>query len=300
MLELSRLRMLVEAGHRGSIAAAAKELHLTPSAVSQQLKVLAQEVRIDLLERVPGGVRLTAAGALLVEYAERALGELEQAEQALAVFKGTVAGTLRVGCFPSAAGALLPSLLAGLARTYPDLTVTLHSLNSRDAVGALTAGEVDAAFVASYEDELPTDRDLRTTVLGYDRLQAIAAPDHPLFQGERVELADLRDEPWLMDANSSVLCGVVTRACRRAGFAPRIRTHCPDASVTLAMAQAGLGVAVLPRMVVSGHGVAALPTAPALGRSVGLVVRRSRLRLPAVQVLLEESVRLCSPVLEST
>ena len=298
MLELTRLRMLLEIHRRGSIAAAAKQLHLTPSAVSQQLKLLAKEVETDLLQRVPGGVRLTGAGILLAEHAERAMAELAAAEESLAVLKGSVGGELRVGCFPSAARALLPGVLAGLAMSYPDLTVTLRSLNSGDAVGALMAGEVDAAFVASYEHDLPDDSVAQTVRLGNDPLKAIGPRCHPLFQTATVALADLAEEPWLLDAESSMLHRVVNRACRQAGFVPRVRSRCPDSAITVAMAEAGLGVAILPRMAIMEAPVAALPIVPPMSRSVGLAVRRSRRRLPAMRALVDHAARLCPPLLE--
>src|SRR5882762_11716914 len=106
-LDAQRLRVLHEVNLRGSVTAAAAVLHVTPSAVSQQLAQLEREAGCDLLERSGRGVVLTQAGTALARHAEDVMRALEGASAGLAAARELVVGTVRVGSFPSAAGALV-------------------------------------------------------------------------------------------------------------------------------------------------------------------------------------------------
>ncbi|MGH2782108.1 MAG: LysR family transcriptional regulator, partial [Thermoleophilaceae bacterium] len=119
MLDLRRLRLLRELRDRGTIGAVAEALDYSPSAVSQQLRVLEGEAGLALLERSGRRVRLTDAGALLARHAERLLGFAEEAEAELAGVAGRVVGTVRVAAFQTAALSLLPPALAALERDHP-------------------------------------------------------------------------------------------------------------------------------------------------------------------------------------
>src|SRR5437899_5972797 len=106
-LEVSRLRLLREVALRGSIAGAAREVGLTPSAVSQQLAILEREAGIALLDRSPRGVLLTGAGHALVDRATAILQLLEEARSDLDRLTGELAGHVRIGTVASAAAALV-------------------------------------------------------------------------------------------------------------------------------------------------------------------------------------------------
>src|SRR6202020_2523557 len=108
MIDVRRLRLLLELSHRGTITAVAEALGYTPSAVSQQLAALEREAGVPLLERAGRRVALTAAGAVLARYAESVLAVLEEASAALAATRSSLTGPLRIGAFPSAARTILP------------------------------------------------------------------------------------------------------------------------------------------------------------------------------------------------
>ncbi|GFJ95541.1 LysR family transcriptional regulator [Phytohabitans rumicis] len=106
-LDVRRLRVLHEVALRGSVTAAAAALHVTPSAVSQQLVQLSREAGHELVERAGRGIVLTPAGQVLASHAREVLGAVEQAVAGLAALRDGVSGTVRVGAFASAAGALV-------------------------------------------------------------------------------------------------------------------------------------------------------------------------------------------------
>jgi len=122
-MDLGRLRTLRELSVRKTMAAVAEALHISPSAVSQQLALLEEEVGIVLIERRGRGVTLTLAGARLVERAERILIELESARADIAELKKIISGELRIAAFPSVAAALVAGTVHELHRLHPRLTV---------------------------------------------------------------------------------------------------------------------------------------------------------------------------------
>jgi len=121
MLDLRRLRVLVEVARQGSIAAAAESLSFVPSAVSQQIAALERELGVELTTRVGRGIALTHAGRLLVEHAEELLGRLARAEEAVRQLGGLGSGRLRLAAFTSAGATIVPGALATLARRHPGL-----------------------------------------------------------------------------------------------------------------------------------------------------------------------------------
>ena len=107
---------------------------------------------------------------------------------------------------------------------------------------------------------------------------------------EAVALADLRDEPWIMDTEASSIYQAVVRACQRAGFEPHVRSNCKDYSVIIALVEAGLGVAVLPGLALQDRPVRATIVAidPPLERRVMVAVKPERRRHPAVAAMVAE------------
>ena len=125
MLDVHRLRLLCELDRRGTLAAVARALSYSPSAVSQQLSQLEAETGVTLLEPAGRGVRLTAQARILVAHAEAVFERLEEAEAELRASLTEVRGTLRVASFQSVLLALVPEVLTDLAGRYPGLRVEI-------------------------------------------------------------------------------------------------------------------------------------------------------------------------------
>src|SRR5215210_8895615 len=133
-LDVRRMRVLREAAERGTIAAAARALAFTPSAVSQQLAALEREAGVALLDRHGGRVRLTEPGRRLVARTEAILAELEAATAELAAASADVSGDVHVAAFPSAERALLAPAAALLGRRHPDVRVRTTELEPEAAL----------------------------------------------------------------------------------------------------------------------------------------------------------------------
>src|SRR5690349_7063054 len=132
MLDLTRLRLLRELAHRGTMTAVAEAHGLTSSAVSQQLAILEHEARVPLLERIGRRVRLTEAGTRLVAHAETILAGVEAAALDLKTTVEKPQGVIDIGCFPSVAKArVLPAALR-LQKRHDELKIQIHELQPAD------------------------------------------------------------------------------------------------------------------------------------------------------------------------
>jgi len=246
MLDPRKLHLLRELAQRGTIAAVAEAVSFTPSAVSQQLSALEKEAGVPLLERTGRTVALTPAGHLLVEHAHTVLEQLARASAALAAVNGGPSGPLRVGVFPTAARVLVPPALAGLAAAHPGLTPMVAEIDPADVSAALRAGELDVALVHEYDFVPPvTDASLETEALFSEAM----------YLTDRPSIAAAAGDPWIT-GKPGTLCHTMTiRACQAAGFEPRVRHHIDDFGTVLALAAAGHGVALVPRLAAGSPGV---------------------------------------------
>ena len=288
MLGVWRLQLLREVGRRGTIRAAAEAMSITPSAVSQQLRILEAEAGVSLLEPDGRRIRLTEAGQMLVRHADTITAAIDAAEAELAAVKTEITGSLRIAAFPTAARAVLPGAIAQLGRDHPRLTVTLRDLETAESLAALRLDEVDLAVVDEYDDATRiVEPAIELVVLSDDPLY-VAVPGTPGPAAGPVALRTLADEAWIMDTETSNIRGAVERACARAGFEPKVRSVCRDYSVIIALVEAGLGVAILPGLALRDRRIRAriAPLQPAMSRRVLVAVKPGRRSHPAIAATL--------------
>jgi DNA-binding transcriptional LysR family regulator len=288
MLDVRRLRLLRELAHRGTIAAVAEALAYTPSAVSQQLSALEREAGTPLLERTGRRVTLTPAAHALVAHTEAVLERLERAEADLAAGRSGPAGTLRIGTFPSAARAVVPAALAGLAAAHPALEPRLHELDPAAVAAALRAGAVDVALVHDYDFvPVPAEPGVETVAL-FEEAMFLAAPSTlaPLA-GQSHPLGRWRAAPWIA-APATTRCGAMTvRACEAAGFTPEIRHVVDDFPSVLALVAIGGGVALVPELGLTDPGPDVTLTPLPMHRRTLAAHRRGAAGSPAISAFVD-------------
>ncbi len=176
MLNLDRLRALHAVSTHGSINAAADTLHVTTSAVSQQLAKLEDETGQRLLERHGRGVRLTDAGSLLVSRTHEVLSLLEKAETELESHDEAVAGQITIAAFATAARGLAPTAIRELRARYPQLSITFHEQEAFESVERLVRREVDLIIINDWHDAPLTLPGGITKALLFDDVADIALP----------------------------------------------------------------------------------------------------------------------------
>ncbi|MBF6428137.1 LysR family transcriptional regulator [Nocardia cyriacigeorgica] len=241
MLDVRKLRLLRELAHRQTIAAVAEAMNYTPSAVSQQLSGLEREAGVPLLERTGRRVTLTPAALTLVDHTETILATLERAAADLTRATEQLAGTLRIGAFPSAVPTILTPALITLTGQHPGLEVVVTELDPATAPAALRTEAVDVALVQEYDHvPVPPDPALDTDPLLAETIYLAALDDEPLPQH--------RDAPWIAGTPGTLCHAMTIRVCEAAGFTPRIRHHVDDFSAVLALVAAGRGVSLVPEL----------------------------------------------------
>jgi len=274
-MELQQLRYFIAVADSGKFTAAARDLHVAQPSISKQLRKLEDELGAALLERRRTGVVLTDAGAILLPWAKRMLADLDGARSEVAGLATLEGGRLSVGATPSLSTVLLPRVLAAFHAEHPGITLSVVEAGSRDLVDRLAAGDLDLALVI-----LPVPREelFETAPLIREELVLAVAKDHPLARRKTVKVADLRGVPLVMFREGYDLRSATITACEQAGFHPTFAVEGAEMDGVLRMAAAGVGVAVVPRMVVERGGplVPVRLAQPTLSRSVGVAFRRDR------------------------
>lgn len=180
MLNLERLRILHAISTYGSVSAAADVLHVTTSAVSQQMGKLERETGQTLLAKNGRGVRLTDAGRLLSGHAGRILSLVELAHSDLEAHRGAAVGELRMGAFPTAVRGLFPQALAATRRDHPKLRAMVHEMEPQDALARLVRGDIDLAVVLDwYNKPLSLPGGLAKEPLLDDIADVVVPEGHP-------------------------------------------------------------------------------------------------------------------------
>ncbi|TDC93975.1 LysR family transcriptional regulator [Nonomuraea deserti] len=247
MIDTRRLRTLRAVADHGTVTAAAAALHLTPSAVSQQLAALEHEVGHRLLTRDGRGVHLTAVGKIMLAHANEVLAQLERAEAEVAAYTTGEAGEATVACFATAISAVLSPTIAALRSTSPGLRVRVLDAEGDQSLAMLLDGEVDLAIAVEYRDAPDaSDRRLSRMPLYAEPFDLVLPRDHPLAGSATLE--SLASETWIGPYPGNPVHDVIAFACRQAGFTPDL-AHCSDDfRAVVALVGAGAGVALVPRL----------------------------------------------------
>lgn len=287
MLNLERMRALSAVEAYGSVSAAADVLHVSTSAVSQQLAKLEREVGQRLLEANGRGVRLTDAAHLLVGHGRRILSLVEEAEADLEAHRDQVVGHLRLASFATAARGFLPPVLADLRIRYPSLRVELSEmLDAYESIEPLRRGDLDLAIVNDWQNEpLELPDGLHSAYLLTDDVDLVLPAGHPLADREYVDLSVLDGQPWISWTKGSACTQWLRRTLRAAGIEPFIAHSAEEHPTQMALVAAGLGCTLTPR---TGRdpvpeGVHVVPMRPRLTRRFYVLWRADADRRPSIR-----------------
>ena len=292
MLDLHRLRMLLEFADRGTIGATAAALGYTPSAVSQQLAALEREAGATLLDRTARSAELTDAGRRLAIHAEIILAQVEAAEADLSAQAREPSGRVSVAAFPTAAGAFAPALVRSL-RAHPGVTLLLRQTQRDEGMRGVRSGEVAVALADDWTGGLAdlAPSMLRLFPLLRDPLVLIVPRSHRLADpAVPVDLRSLRETSRWMAAPAGEPSRVaVDRLLAMVGGAPAVPWEFEGLGTILSLVARGTGIAAVPRLALAaGEGRVVVRDIPGsdLARDIYAVVRAASIRRPSVAFIL--------------
>ena len=261
-----------------SLTRAAEELGLTQSGVSHILAGLEEEFGFPLLRRSRTGARLTPEGERLMPCIRDILRSQERLEQTAAEIRGLSAGTVRVATFTSVAVHWLPGMMQEFQAMYPKVEFRLFNGDYHDVDRWLTDGSVDVGFIS-----LPTELRCECVPLREDRLLAVLPAGHPLAAQEVCPVRTVAAESFITLLETSD--NDSRRALDAAGVKPNVRFTTKDDYAIIAMVEQGLGIAIMPELLLRGRrdAVAARPLDPPASRTLALAIPAGELAGPATR-----------------
>jgi DNA-binding transcriptional LysR family regulator len=243
-MEIRQLKYFLAVAERMHFTSAAAALHVSQPALSQQIRMLEEEIGVKLLERTNRRVQLTPAGAAFRIRAQAALREtVEAASDARQVERGE-GGNISIGFVTTAAVMILPKLLELFCSRYPDAGVSLHELDPRAQLEALEEKRIAVGFT-SVPSSLPS---LECRCLTREPLIVALPQKHPAARRRTLDLKHLSEERFLLPPRG-LLHGIheeIMQACHRAGFVPKHILPIRLAETAVCLVAGNLGIALIP------------------------------------------------------
>jgi len=273
-MQLRQLEYFVAVASTRHFTLAASAVHVAQPSLSKQIRALERELGAPLFNRARGNITLTAAGDTLLPLATRILADVESARVQVRELAGLARGKLRLGATPTLSTVLLPAVLRRFCGTYPGIDIFVEERGGRDLVQLLAQGQLDLALVV-----LPLhtrDPALATAALFNEPLVVAAPADGSVVRAKTLRVRDLARHPLVMLREGYDMREVVLAAMRRERIEPQVAIEGGELDAVLSLVEAGLGIAVVPSMVVEGRpGLRRIPFArPGMSRTVGFAHRR--------------------------
>ena len=284
-MNFTQLESFVAIANTGSFTEAAYAIDLTQSAVSHALAALESELGVTLLERNHTGVvALTNAGQRLLPHVRALLAQAETIQQEARAARGLARGKLRLGSIPSISPRLLAGVLTHFQHQYPDIDVVLFEGTLQEVQEWLGTSVIDVGFVHH------PAKGVESTLLATDDMQVFIASGHRLHTRTSVTVGELREERLIMPRTG---CEVPELFEKQRGMqGPPVRYQASSGATILAMVREGLGITILPRMMLPEQldGIAAIPLDPPHFLQIGLAVRSTDAASPAATLFVQTAV----------
>ncbi|GCE07815.1 LysR family transcriptional regulator [Dictyobacter aurantiacus] len=277
-MNFSQLQCFVALAETGSFTEAAYSVNLTQSAVSHALSTLEGELGVILFERSRrGGVALTQIGEKMLSHVRVILSQTEAIKQEAKEAHGEAAGKLCLGSIPSVCPRLLAGVLTRFRAEYPDIEVVLFEGKLDEVYEWIVSGTVDVGLV------LHPAKEIKSVQISTSELYVIVPPGHRLYTQGAVTLRELREEPFIMPRVGCAFLQLAGLEWGRTG--PTIRYHASDTTTILAMVREGLGISLLPRMMLPEkmEGIALIPLAPPRYMQLGFAIKSQDLASPGAK-----------------
>lgn len=241
LMDIRQLRYFITIAEEGNITKAARRLHIAQPPLSQQLKLLEEELGVKLVERGSRKIQLTDAGKILRHRAEQVVELVDSTVKELKDFNEGLQGTLSVGTVPSSGSTLLPERIYNFHESYPGVTFQIWEGDTYRILDLLNNGVIEIGIVR--------------TPINSEFFEIIYLPDEPMVvatRGDRyweeeqksICLEELKDKPLIIDRRFEKM---IVDSCEKSGFEPKILCKSDDARSILLWADTGIGIAIVPK-----------------------------------------------------
>ncbi len=248
-MEIRQLKYFLSAVELGSVGAAALAHFVTQPAVSTQIKRLEEEVGQVLLLRSSRGTQPTPAGLLLADHARAVVQSVDRLENVFHDMKELQLGTIRLGCIDAASIYVLPDIYRAFHRKFPQIKFEISVGDTRALIESLTLGRIDLATTT-----LPVDVDgLEALPIYREELVPVVAPSDPLAARRKLSLATIAEEGVITYPEGSTTRRLIEDVFAGAGLTMRTTMEISSPEAMKRLAQAGLGITILPLPVVSAE-----------------------------------------------
>ncbi len=251
-MNLEQLRGFVEVAREGHFTRASETLHLAQPSLSRQISTLERELGTRLLDRARGHISLTPAGEALLPRAQRILAEVEAIGEEIDELAGLRRGRVRLGAPPTLCVSLVAEAISTFHRAHPRVDLHLAEGGSRSLVDRLAVGDLDIALITASDARPPHGVTLSRVALLEEELVVVTSSADPLVRpGSSIGMAELAGLPLIALDRSYDLRATTDAAFRAAGLAPDPVLEGPEMDAVLRFVERGLGVAVVPAMVLT-------------------------------------------------
>lgn len=243
--DLNQLRCFIAVGEELHFGRAAARLFMTQSPLSRQIRMLEESLGVRLFDRNSRVVRLTPAGAALLDDARRLLALAGHAVDVARRIDQGVSGKVRIGFTAVAGYELVPNLIARAGAALPEIEATLHEMVSVAQIAALQTGTIDLGFLRPLAD---MDPDLQCHPAVSEPLLLAMQTTHALAQRARIAATDLAGEPFIeySATEGKYFHDLIRAVLAGTGRPPRVVQQMSQTHSVLALVRAGLGVALVP------------------------------------------------------
>lgn len=282
-MTLYQLEVFLAVVNTGSFTKAGELLHASQSGVSHTIADLEKELGVLLFTRNRNGVKLTEAGNQILVHAREIDNQIEQIYHTAAAAKGVQSGTLRIGAFPSFSNKVIPGIFQAFRNHYPGIELLLLEGSYAEIEAWIKAGAVDLGFVPN-----PCEG-LDMMLLVSDPLVAVLPAAHPLSKQEVISIEQLENEPFLLLKSGCE--SLVINAFQEKTLRLNTQFEVVENSTIISMVEAGLGVTIVPSMILSVNpvNIVAKQLNPPIIREVGLAVLSKENVTPVVAAFIKET-----------
>ncbi|MNI02111.1 HTH-type transcriptional regulator GltC [compost metagenome] len=294
-MELRQIQYFIEVAKLEHVTEASYVLHVSQSAVSRQIFKLESELGVDLFIHEGRKVKLTPIGRLFLSHMEHLMKVIDNAKQEINEFLDPERGTVRIGFPSSLAAQMIPTVVSGFREKYPQVHFQLQHGSYKELVEWVVKGDMNLAIMGP----VPHEAQIKSEVLFEESFVALLPASHPLANQSSVKLSDLKDDSFVLFPEGFVLRDMVVKACSNLGFQPKVTFEGDDLDAIKGLVSSGLGLTVLPEVVLSEHIASTIVTLPVVEprvtRDVGVIIPANR-ELPPTEKLFYDFLKEISPM----